>query len=89
MTTAPDAKRMVIVGVTGAGVLAAVESLRHGEVPSVRIGVGVLASGVFLLGIAEVAPALAAGFSMLLLVTSAFVLGGGAWVGISKITTPT
>jgi len=86
---APDAKRLVLVGVTGAGALAAVESLRHGDVPSVRIGVGVLASGVLLLGIAEVAPAIAGGFAMLLLVTSAFVLGGGAWTGISRITNQT
>jgi hypothetical protein len=84
--TGPEAKRFVLIGVTGAGALTAVDQLRKGNVPSVRIGVGVLATGVILMAAAEVAPSIAGGFAMLMLVTSAFVLGGGAWSGISTLT---
>ena len=83
--TGDQAKRYVLVGVTGAGALAAIDQARQGKVPSARIGVGVLAAGAMLLVLAEFAPDLAAGFGALILLTSAFVLGAGAWSGIARI----
>jgi hypothetical protein len=87
MSTSPaQAKRIVVVGVLGTGAVAAVDQLRKGNVPSVKIGVGVLISGSMLLALSEVAPAIAAGFAALVLVTSVFVLGGGTWSAVARIT---
>lgn len=81
-----QAKTTVLVGVLGSGALAAVNDLRQGNVPSARIGVGVLVTGSILLVLAEFAPAIAAGFGALILTTSAFVIGGSAWSAISNVT---
>jgi hypothetical protein len=86
VTSTPQAKRYVVAGVLGAGALAAIDQARQGNVPSAKIGIGVLAAGGMLLVLAEFAPALAAGFGALILITSAFVTGAGAWSGISRIT---
>lgn len=87
--TGPEAKRMIVLGTIGTGVLTGVAQLRAGKVPSARVGVGVIASGVILAAVAEGAPTLAGAFAALMLVTAAFVAGGGAWAGISAITAPT
>lgn len=84
---AGTAKRMVVVGTLGTGVLTAAAQLHAGKIPSAKVGIGVLASGVILAAVAEAAPTLAGGFAALMLVTAAFVLGGGAWSGITAITT--
>jgi hypothetical protein len=86
MTDAGQAKRYVIVGVTGAGALAAVDQLARGDVPSARIGVGVIFTGAMLLVLAEFAPGLAAGFGALILTTAALVTGADAWKAITRIT---
>lgn len=87
MTTSGEAKRTVLLGTIGTGVLSAVAIVsKTSELPGPRIAVGVFVSGVMLSALAEVAPALAAGFGALMLVTAMFVLGGPAWAGISKIT---
>lgn len=83
---AANGKRMVIVGVTGAGALAVVNELAKGNVPSARIGVGVAISGAMLLVLAEFSPQLAGAFGALILVTSAFVTGATAWQAITRVT---
>lgn len=85
-TTPQQAKEIVIVGVLGTGVVAAVGSARQGSVPPTSIGIGVLVSGAMLLGLAQVAPGLAAGFAALLLTTAMFVTGAGTWQAITNIT---
>lgn len=84
--TPPEAKRLVVVGVVGTGTLSAVAAFRRGDRPSVRLAVGVFATGAILAVAAEVAPDLAAGIAILALTTSAFVLGGDAWAGIAEAT---
>jgi hypothetical protein len=81
-----EAKHVVIVGVLGAGAIAAIDQARQGHAPTARIGVGVIISGTILLVVAEFLPALAAGFGALLLVTSAFVTGAGTWSALANIT---
>jgi len=89
--TPPEAKRLVIVGTVGAGTLAAVGAFRRGGGPTVRLAVGVFAAGTLLAVAAEVAPEVAGGMAVLMLTTSALVLGGDAWAGISTAvrTAPT
>lgn len=88
---APEAKRLVLVGTMGAGVLSTVAAYRNRGGAGVRIAVGVFAAGTMLAVTAEVAPNIAAAFAMLMLITSAFVLGGDAWAGIAEAaqTAPT
>lgn len=84
--TPADAKRLVLVGTIGAGSLAAVASFRRGDTPSPRLAIGVFAAGTLLAASAEFAPGLAGGFSVLMLTSSALVLGGDAWAGIAQAT---
>jgi hypothetical protein len=86
-----SAKRLVVVGTIGAGVLTLVAAYRNPNPKRqpFRVVLGVFIAGVLLAVLAEVAPSLAAGFSMLMLATAAFVVGGDAWAGITAITAPT
>lgn len=61
------AKRWVITSLTVGGVLLALRDVRQGHVPSIRLGVGLLFSGVFLTFLAEAEPRIAAPLSLLLL----------------------
>lgn len=85
--TPGEAKRLVVVGTVGAGTLAAIASIRRGGGVKPRLAVGVFATGTMLAVGAEVAPSVAGGIAVLMLVTSAFVLGGDAWAGITQATT--
>ena len=87
--TPADAKRFVVVGTVGAGTLSAIASFRRGAGVSPRLAVGVFAAGTILAVGAEVAPAIAGGMAVLMLVTAAFVLGGDAWAGITAATSTT
>lgn len=89
-TSATSGKRLVVVGTIGTGVLTLIAAYRkpNAKRSPFRVVVGVFAAGVILAALAEVAPKLAAAFSMLMLGTAAFVVGGDAWAGISAITAP-
>lgn len=84
--TVPQSKRYIVVATVGTGVLSAIAVYRRGETPSPRLAAGVLASGVMLSVLAEVAPAIAGGIALLMLTTAVFVVGGDAWEGISNAT---
>lgn len=79
-----QAKRIVLLGTIGSGILAAVGSvdLTHDKgalLPSTRIPFGVFLTGALLAGAAEFAPDIAAGIASLMLVTTMFVIGAPAW----------
>lgn len=67
MVTSSHAKSVALGCVIGAGAIASVESLTKGELPPLRVGVGVIVGGVLLLALADPAPQLAAGFGALVL----------------------
>jgi hypothetical protein len=85
----PQSKRYIVVATVGTGVLSTIAVYRRGDTPSPRLAAGVLASGVMLAVLAEVAPSLAGGFALLMLTTAVFVVGGDAWQGISNATSRT
>lgn len=87
--TPPEAKRLVVVGTVAAGTLSAVAAFRRGGAPSPRLAVGVFATGTMLAVAAEVAPAIAGGFAVLMLTAATLVVGGDAWAGITAATTNT
>lgn len=88
MATTAEAKKTVLLGTIGTGVLTSIAVVtKTASLPGPRIGVGVFVTGVLLSGMAEFLPSLAAGFAALMLVTAMFVLGGPAWAGISNIST--
>jgi hypothetical protein len=84
--TPPEAKRLVVVGTMGAGVLSVVAAYRKSGGASPRIAVGVFATGTMLAIGAELAPGIAGSMAILMLVTAAFVIGGDAWAGITEAT---
>lgn len=88
MNTA-NAKQLVVVATMATGLLTVIALYHQGKTPSPRVGVGVVASGVILATVAEVAPEIAAGFAVLMLTTAAFVVGGDAWAGVSAATAAT
>lgn len=59
------AQRIVIGSMTIVGVLSAVDSIAEGEEPNVRILIGTVAAGAFLLAGSELAPELVAGLAIL------------------------
>lgn len=85
--TSAEAKRLIIVGTVGAGVLSAVALYRRGETPSPRIAVGVIGAGVILAALAEVTPGMAGAFGLIMLMTAMFVVGGDAWAGVTQAAT--
>jgi hypothetical protein len=84
--TPPEAKRLVVVGTMGAGVLSVVAAYRKSGGASPRIAVGVFATGTMLAVAAELAPGVAGSMAILMLITAAFVIGGDAWAGIAEAT---
>lgn len=79
-----QARRYVVVGVLGVGVVTTMNAFSEGHPPTIRTGIGLAALAV-MLGIgAELAPELAAGFAVLALVTSLFVQGGPTFAAISR-----
>lgn len=81
-----QAKRFVLVGVGGAGVLAAIGVWRSGKAPQPRLAVGALSVGVVLTVLAEVLPDLAGALALLMLTTAAFVTVRSGWEGITAAT---
>lgn len=64
------AKSISLGCIVTAGGIASVSSITKGQLPPLRIGVGVFVGGALLLALAEEAPGLAAGFASLVLVGS-------------------
>lgn len=66
--TSGSAKSTALGCVIASGAIASVSSITKGELPPLRIGVGVFVAGALLLAMAGPAPELAAGFGALVLV---------------------
>lgn len=86
--TPTEAKRLVVVGTVGTGALSAIASYRREGSISPRIAIGVFAAGTILAVGAELVPAVAGGLAVLMLTTSAFVVGTDAWGGIANAVSP-
>jgi hypothetical protein len=81
---APDAKRLVVASVVVTGVLASVKDVSRGQMPRVKVALGLTFAGVALAAVADVAPQLAGSFAALLLVSSVLTVGGDAFAAIGK-----
>jgi hypothetical protein len=73
-----QAKTLVIVGTSGAAMLASAEAIATGRPPSVRIGVGAVVAGSVLYALAGFIPPVAGGLALVMLTGS--VLTNGATV---------
>ena len=65
--TPPAAKSGALGCVIAAGAIASVKSITNGELPPLRVGIGVFVAGALLLAMADAAPDLAFGFGALVL----------------------
>lgn len=70
MISSSSAKSVALGSVIGAGAIASVKSISAGELPPLRVGVGVFVAGALLLALADASPQLAAGFGVLVLAGS-------------------
>lgn len=85
-TVSPQhAKTMVILAMSAACLIAEASRLEQKRIPTIRILAGTAIGGTLLLLIAEVSPAVAQGFAMLILVSAMLVFGGPAWHGIGNV----
>ena len=82
--TPAGAKELALGSVVITGVLASVNSVSKGHLPSVRIVLGLGFAGVVLTFLADPAPDLAGSFAALLLVSALLNLGSSAFANISK-----
>lgn len=82
--TSSSAKRLVVASVVVTGTLAAVKDVSRGQLPRVRVALGLTFAAVALAALAEVAPELAGSFAALLLVSSIFQIGGDSFAAIAK-----
>lgn len=70
-----NAQHVVVASLFAAGAIETVHDLADGHAPSLRVGLGLTIAGVFLTAIADTAPTLAAGFAVLVLVSTLFTSG--------------
>lgn len=82
--TGADAQHIVVASLFAAGVIDATAEIAAGHAPSLRVGLGLTIAGVLLTGIAGSAPTVAAGFAVLVLVSSLFTTGVKALADIRK-----
>jgi hypothetical protein len=82
--TGEHAQHVVIASLFAAGVIDGVGELAAGHAPSIRVGLGLTIAGVLLTAISDSAPTLAAGFAVLVLVSSLFTSGLAALADIRK-----
>ena len=68
--TPQSAKSVALGCVITAGAVSSVKSLSAGELPPLRVGIGVFIAGAMLLALADPAPELAAGFGFLVVTGS-------------------
>lgn len=75
----PQAKRYALLATIAAATLAIVAELQRGNVPDPRIVVGAVIAAVLLTIGAEMAPAIAGGLAMVMLITALLVTGADVW----------
>lgn len=80
-----QAKRLVVVGTVGTvGIAALSHVATEQSLPSARIAIGGFAVGIMLGLMAEVWPQGAGGLALVMLVSTAFVVGAPAWSSITN-----
>ena len=85
--TPEQAKRIVIVGMAGTGLVSFVGYVgTKKSLPSSRILAGTFISAVLLSVLAEPAPKVAGGIAATSLVASLFVFGGPAWLTLANVS---
>lgn len=82
--TTDHAQRLVVASLFAAGVIDATAEISSGHAPSLRVGLGLTITGVLLTAIATSAPGVAAGFAVLVLMSSLFTSGLAALADIRK-----
>lgn len=82
--TTGGARKTVVVAVLVTGALVGVRDVSRGHAPSVRFGVGLTLTSVFLGVMAEGAPALASGFALLLAVGAVTTTGAEVFSNLKK-----
>ena len=87
--TPAQAKRLTLVALGSAAVLAAVSDLAHEPVPRLRILLGAVLAGILLSVMADFGMAgIAEGIAAVIMLTSFLVLGGDAWKRLGKVVAP-
>jgi predicted lipid-binding transport protein (Tim44 family) len=74
-----QAKRYALLGTVAAATLAIVADLQRGNTPDPRVILGAVIAAVLLTLFAELAPAVAGGLSVVLLLTALLVTGADVW----------
>lgn len=82
--TTDHAEGVVVASLLATGVLDSLHSISQGHAPSLRQGLGLTIAGIFLALLAGPAPAVAAGFAVLMLIAAAFTVGDAALSSIGK-----
>ena len=82
--TGDHAQRLVVASLFASGVIDATAEIAQGHAPSLRVGLGLTVAGVLLTAMAPGAPSLAAGFALLVLLSSLFTSGLTALADIRK-----
>lgn len=88
--TTDRANGLVLTSLALSGALVVIREATDGDsdrVPPVRFMVGWVIAGAGLAALAQMAPQLAGGLAVLMLVTASLVYGGPAWKAISKAVT--
>lgn len=84
MTTTAGARKTVVASVLVTGALVGIRDVSRGHAPSVKTGIGLAFSSVFLGLMADAAPSLAQGFALLLLVGAVTTTGAEVFTNIQK-----
>jgi hypothetical protein len=79
-------QQIIVTSLTVTGGLAVVGAVAGSHPVTARLALGLVATGVMLAALAEFAPGLAFGISVLIMLTAAFVYGLPAWNAIQKGT---
>jgi hypothetical protein len=83
-TSSGTADRIVVGSLFAVGVLDTVAAFSGGHKPTLREGLGLAVAGVLLAAMAGPAPELAAGFSLLLLISSLYTVGASTFALLGK-----
>lgn len=82
-----NAQQLVVGCLSATAAVAAASTLADGEVPGMRLVVGLAFTGMGLATVAMVAPELAGGLSVLILTTTVFVYGEPLMNAVTSFTT--
>ena len=80
-----QAKRYALLATIAAATLAVVAELQRGNTPDPRIVVGAVLAAVLLTIGAELAPAIAGGLAMVMLITALLVTGADVWAWAARL----